>query len=88
MKCVELATGKQIYFERTHSFQHRTSPVYADGHIYFCAKDGVCTVVKAGRNFEIVSTNEMGKEPITASPAIADGTLLIRTYKTLYAIRK
>lgn len=88
LKCVELATGKQIYFERTHYFQHRTSPVYADGHIYFCAKDGVCTVVKAGRNFEIVSSNEMGKEPITASPAIADGTLLIRTYKTLYAIRK
>lgn len=88
LQCVELASGKQVYFERAHSVQHRTSPVYADGHIYFCGKDGVCTVVKAGRQFEIVSSNPMGGEPITASPVFSNGTLFIRTYKALYAIRK
>ncbi len=88
LQCVELATGKQVYFERTHSVEHRASPVYADGHIYYCGKDGVCTVVKAGRTLEIVSSNAMGGEPITASPVFSDGTLFIRTYKALYAIRK
>lgn len=86
LQCVELATGKQVYFERTHSVQHRTSPVYANGHIYFCGKDGMCTVVKAGRKFEIVASNPMGGEPITASPAISEGKLYIRTYQALYAI--
>ncbi len=82
-----MASGEEIYFERTHSVQHRTSPVYADGKIYFCAKDGVCTVVKAGKNFEILASNEMNGESITASPVISNGTLFIRTYEALYAIR-
>ena len=87
LQCVELETGEEVYFERTHSVQHRSSPLFADGHIYFCAKDGVCTVVKAGRDFEIVASNEMNGEPITASPVVANGTLYIRTYDALYAIR-
>lgn len=88
LQCLELSTGKQLYFDRAHSVQHRSSPVYADGHIYFCGKDGVCTVVKAGPKFEIVSSNAMGGEPITASPVFSNGTLFLRTYNTLYAIRK
>jgi outer membrane protein assembly factor BamB len=88
LQCLELATGKQVYFERAHSVQHRSSPVYIDGHIYFCGKDGMCTVVKAGRKFEIAASNPMGGEPITASPVFANGTLYIRTYSGLYAIRK
>lgn len=87
LQCVDLKTGQEVYFERTHTVQHRTSPVYADGNIYFCGKDGVCTVVKAGRDFQIKASNSMGGEPITASPVISQGTLYIRTYDALYAIR-
>ncbi|MEO8270622.1 MAG: PQQ-binding-like beta-propeller repeat protein [Aureliella sp.] len=87
LQCVELATGKEVYHQRTHTVQHRSSPIYADGRIYFCGKDGVCTVVKAGRDFEILAENEMSGEPITASPIIADGTLFLRTYAAVYAIR-
>lgn len=87
LQCVDLETGEEVYFERTHTVQHRVSPLYANGHIYFCGKDGVCTVVKAGREFEIVSKNEMGGEAITASPVISQGHLFIRTYDALYAIR-
>ncbi len=88
LQCVEIATGEQVYLNRTHTVQHRSSPVYADGKIYFCGKDGVCSVIKAGREFEILSTNEMGGEPITASPVVANGTLYIRTYSALYAIEE
>ena len=87
LQCVDVESGEEIYFERTHTVQHRVSPIYADGHIYFCGKDGVCSVVKAGKEFEIVSTNDMGGEDITASPVVANGTLYIRTYKALYAIK-
>jgi outer membrane protein assembly factor BamB len=83
---VDLQTGKELYNERASQGEHRVSPLYADGHIYFCGRSGVCTVVKAGPKFEIVASNSMQNEPITASPIVANGTLYIRTYAALYAI--
>ena len=58
LQCLDLATGKELYLERTHTSQHRASPVYADGHIYLCARDGVTSVVKAGGRFELVAEND------------------------------
>ena len=43
------------------------------------------TVVKAGREFEIVASNAMD-EVIAASPVIIDQTLYLRSYQALYAI--
>ncbi len=83
--CLDAETGEQYYRQRTHRHRHRASPVYANGHIYLTARDGVITVVKAGREFEIVASNAMG-EDIAASPAIANGTLYLRSYQALYAI--
>jgi outer membrane protein assembly factor BamB len=83
--CVDLESGEELYYERTHTAQHRASPVYADGHIYWWARDGHCTVLKAGPEFEIVARNDI-KEPITASPVISNGTLYVRSYEALYAI--
>ena len=78
--CVELETGNELYYERTHGQQHRSSPVYADGHIYSTARDGHTTVLKAGRTFEIVAENDLG-EPMTATPVISGGTLYMRTFE-------
>jgi outer membrane protein assembly factor BamB len=86
--CVDLETGKELYRQRLHSAEHRSSPTYADGHVYCCAKDGNCTVVKAGREFAVVAKNELGGEAITATPVVSNGTLYLRTYEALYAIRK
>ncbi len=85
LQCLDLETGKQVYFERAHSAQHRSSPIYADGHIYLSGRDGVTTVVKAGREFKIVSKNDVA-EPVTASPIVVDGVLYLRSYDALYAI--
>lgn len=86
LQCLELSSGKELYFERTHTSQHRASPFMAGKAIYLCAKDGTITVVEAGPTLKILAENKM-EEPITASPAAADGTLYIRTYDALYAIR-
>ncbi len=86
LQCVELATGNEIYMNRTYTGQHRTSPTFADGHIYYGSNDGHVTVVKAGRDFKIVSTIDMG-EAITASAIVSNGTLYIRSYEALYAIK-
>lgn len=85
--CVDLETGQELYYQRTHSQQHRSSPVYADGHIYSTASDGHTTVLKAGRTFEIVAENDLG-EQMRATPVISNGTLYMRTFDALYAIRE
>ena len=87
LQCLELATGKEVYNVRTYTGQHRTSPTYADGYIYFGSNDGHFTVVRAGKDFELVTTIEMG-EAITASAVVANGTLYIRSYEALYAVKK
>lgn len=88
LMCVDAKTGKLNYFERKnkHRFQHRASPVYADGKIYLSARDGVVSVIKAGRKFELLARNDVG-EDLGASPAISNGTIYLRTYEALWAIR-
>jgi outer membrane protein assembly factor BamB len=84
--CLDAQTGKQHYEARTVSERHRASPVYADGHIYLTARNtGTITVVRAGKQFEIVAKNVMG-EGISASPVISGGRVYIRTFDALYAI--
>ena len=80
-------TGEEIYMKRTHDNRHRASPLYADGHLYLTARDGKITVVRAGREFEIVAQNDIG-EPMSASPVIANGTIYLRTFEALWAIRR
>ncbi|HBY59438.1 MAG TPA: hypothetical protein DEH78_06420 [Solibacterales bacterium] len=59
------------------------SPVAADGKIYFFSKDGKATVVKAGPDWESISSAELN-EQIIATPAIAGGRLYVRTAGHLY----
>lgn len=83
--CLDAKTGERLYMERTHSQRHRGSPVYADGKIFLTARDGHVTVVKPGRKFEVLANNEIG-EPVSSSPAIANGRIYLRSYEHLFAI--
>ncbi|MBI1346224.1 PQQ-binding-like beta-propeller repeat protein [bacterium] len=87
LMALDRESGKELYFERTNRQRHRASPVYADGHIYLGARDGKVTVVKAGPKFEIVAENELN-EDLSSSLAIANGTIYVRTFQHLWAIRK
>jgi outer membrane protein assembly factor BamB len=85
LQCVELDTGAEVYTQRTHTGQHRTSPLLVDGRIYFGSNDGWVTIVRAGRDFEILDSIDFG-EAITASLLVADDVLYVRSYEALYAI--
>lgn len=87
LACVDLKTGKELYFERTHTAQHRSSPLWVEGRLIWCARDGVCSVIEAGPEFKLLASNNL-EEPITASPIVAAGVLYLRTYDALYAIAK
>jgi outer membrane protein assembly factor BamB len=87
LTAIDAATGEPLYNEQSlYRQRHRASPVYADGKVYLVARDGTVSVVKAGRQFEMIAQNKMG-EQISASPAVANGTLYLRTFEALYAIR-
>lgn len=56
--CIDAATGETIYKERTAGMCWAT-PIAANGHIYFFARDGQATVIKTGRKFEQVAVNAL-----------------------------
>ena len=85
LQCVELESGAEVYFERTHTGQHRTSPLLADGRLYFGSNDGWVSIVKAGRDFELVESVDLG-EQVSSSPIAVDNTLYIRSGDAMYAI--
>ncbi len=88
LSCLNAETGEPYYKERrTHRQRHRASPIYADGYLYLTARDGRITVAKAGKTFEVAEVNEIG-ETISASPAISGGTIYLRSFDHLWAIRK
>ena len=85
LQCVDLETGADVYFKRTHTGQHRTSPLLVDGRLIFGSNDGWVTSVKAGHEFEMLDSVDLG-EAVTASLVADDGVLYIRSYDALYAI--
>jgi outer membrane protein assembly factor BamB len=84
--CADARTGDIHWSERLGG-NFSASPVVAEGRIYFQNETGIGYVVKAGKTYELLATNELG-EPTLASPAVADGTLFIRSEKHLWRIGK
>jgi outer membrane protein assembly factor BamB len=74
-----LPRGDQIY----------SSALLADGRIYYFGRNGSCYVVAAKPTFEFLGTNQLeSRGRFNSSPAVADGRILIRSDKFLYAIGK
>jgi outer membrane protein assembly factor BamB len=85
--CFDGKTGKEIYRKRLGVGECNSSPVASDGRVYASDNEGATFVVKAGRDFELLSTNNLG-ERITASPAISGNELFYRTDSHVYCIGK
>ena len=87
LTCWDVKTGAQVYEQRLAGVKSgfSASPVAADGKLYLPSEDGDVYVVKAGPTFELIATNAMG-QPLMATPAIADGLLLVRGERDLFAV--
>jgi hypothetical protein len=59
------------------------SPVAADGKIYAVSQEGHLSVIKAGREWEVLARNDMDDECF-ATPALVDGKIYVRTKSALY----
>jgi len=84
--CIEAKTGKIIWQEQSEG-EYGASLVYGDGRVYFFNKEGKTTVIKQGRTFKIVATNQLG-DGFMASPAIVGKSLILRSKTHLYRIEK
>jgi outer membrane protein assembly factor BamB len=85
LSCFNAENGKVYYRERLGTVgSYFASPVEAGGRIYVASRNGVITVFEAGDNLKILAKNDL-KEIITATPALVDNKLYIRTDKALYA---
>ena len=61
------------------------SPVGADGRLYIASEDGEVYVLSATPGLSQIARNDM-KEVIMATPAIADGLIVVRTMGHLYGV--
>ena len=86
VSCLDAKTGKQIWSERLNG-EYTASPILVSGYIYLPNQTGKTTVLKAGKEYEPVATNEL-EAGCMASPAVAGDALILRTKTHLYSIGK
>jgi outer membrane protein assembly factor BamB len=87
LSAYEVETGTLVYQERVSedAGSFSASPVAAAGRLYLSSEEGIVYVVRAGREFQSLAANDVG-EPLMATPAIVDSTLIIRGAEHLFAI--
>jgi outer membrane protein assembly factor BamB len=89
LRNVDLKTGKVNYEERVEgvggSAKFFGSPVAGDGKIYCGSQQGDLIVIKAGDKFEKLSAMKLDSA-ISASPAVGDQKLYVRTEQSLYCV--
>jgi outer membrane protein assembly factor BamB len=88
LSAYQVADGTRVYQQRLPPVAgtFSASPVAADGRIYLASEDGKVFVVRAGRAYALLATNDMN-EVCMATPALSGDLLIIRTKTRLYALR-
>ena len=86
--CHDPKTGTEIYGKQriaADSSGFAASPWAYNGKVFALSEDGETFVIQAGRQFKVLGRNPLGDMAL-ATPAIAHGSLFIRTQSRLYRI--
>jgi outer membrane protein assembly factor BamB len=84
MTALDVANGEILKQGRLEGRgNYYASPVAGDGLIYTASEQGVVTIVKAGANWDVLSSHDF-KQRIMATPVISRGRFFIRTDAALY----
>jgi len=89
LTCHDAKTGREIYGkQRIAATSGFTSSPWAYNNQIFClSEDGDTYVIQAGEEFKLLGKNPLD-DTCLASPAIANGSLILRTLSYLYRIEK
>lgn len=82
--CAKVSDGSVVWTKRI-SGNFSSSPLFADGKIYFSSHEGKTTVVKPGPEYTELATNSLEGQ-LMASPAVYDESLILRSDSHLYRI--
>ena len=82
--CVDPTTGEEVWKKRING-RFVGSPVAGDGKVYFPADNGEITVIRAGREFQLLARNTIGEDS-SSSPAISNRHIFIRGKDHLFCI--
>jgi outer membrane protein assembly factor BamB len=88
--CHDARTGKEIYGKQRidpNAGAYTSSPWAYNGKIFCLSEDGDTFVIQAGPEYKLIGKNSLD-EMCMATPAIARGSLIIRTASKLYRITK
>jgi outer membrane protein assembly factor BamB len=86
--CHDARTGQQIYGRQRLTAGGFTASLWAyNGKVFAMSEEGDTYVVQAGPEFKILGKNSLD-EMTMATPAVAGGSLIIRTASKLYRISK
>jgi outer membrane protein assembly factor BamB len=84
LACLDARDGTSIKLARLpDTGNYYASPVAGEGKIYVPSEGGMVAVVRAGREWHVLSTSNFN-ENIYATPAIAGGRIYLRTNGHLY----
>jgi outer membrane protein assembly factor BamB len=84
MTCLDPTTGKTHWVERLGGNFH-SSPLHVGNRIFCISLEGEVIVMAASKQYELIARTKLD-EPVTATPAIANGRMLIRTEKSLICL--
>jgi outer membrane protein assembly factor BamB len=90
LACHDAKTGKEIYPRQritADASGFTASPWAYNGKIFAMSEDGDTYVVQAGPAFKVLGKNSLN-EMTLATPAVANGSLIVRTASKLYRIGK
>jgi outer membrane protein assembly factor BamB len=82
--CADSRTG-EIHWRKRVPGSYYGSPVSAGGRLYCASREGEVIVLAASSRFELLARNPLG-ESSHATPAIAGGTMYLRTYTHLISV--
>ena len=89
LSCFDAKTGKLVYekkrLEGGNAFT--ASPWGYGGKLFCLSEEGDTYVVKAGTEFELLGKNRLDDMTL-ATPALANGSLIVRTMGNLYRIER
>lgn len=89
LACFDAKTGKELFPRQrleTRGGRFYASPWAYNGRVFLLNENGDTWVVEDGPEYKLVRKNSLG-DVAWATPAIAQGSLFIRTYASLYRLQ-
>lgn len=85
LDCIRWSNGETVYSERVPGVNPNASLIATGDGLVYLATAGKSCVVRAGEQFEIVGTSDLG-DPCAASPAVNGRRLYLKGQRDLYCL--